>query len=355
MIHAARRLDGRRVLRFPSGLEIRLHNLLTLAIVLLLTCAVALLSISLGATRTSLTEVVWALAGGASSDDQAFAIWDVRLPRVVLAFMVGWCVALTGAMLQSLAQNPLADPGLLGLSQGAIVMILVLTVFFPKIPQAWVPLAAFAGGLGVALLLLALVGRNRAGGLAIILMGIAVETTLSSVTSVLILYTPPETSLALSAWLAGSLFHSSWATVAAFAPWLLLSLPAILMIGRRLPSYDMGDQMAMALGENVALSRPLILIVAVLLTSAAMTAAGPLMFLGIMAPHLAGFVSPASGRARLVLSALMGGFLVVGADTLTRTLGSDLPLPVGLGLMIVGAPLFIIALRLRNLRRAGTT
>ncbi|MDG4721355.1 MULTISPECIES: FecCD family ABC transporter permease [Thalassospira] len=345
-------LHGYAVLRLGSGLEIRLHNLLTAIAMALLVVIGGVVLLTMGSTDSTFSDLVDLLRGSAMSEDLSFAIADVRMPRILMGFMAGWCVALTGAMLQSLAQNPLADPGLLGLSQGSLVAIMLVLVLFPGLPLIYTPLAGFVGGLAVAVLLMVLVGRHHSGGLGILLMGIAVETTLSSVTSVLILYAPPEQSHAIASWLAGSLFHSDWPAVGGFSVWFFFSIPAVLVVGRKLRSLDLGDHMALALGEPVHVTKPIILIIAVLLSAAATAAVGPLVFLGVMAPHLAGFISPAKGRARLLLSAMMGGVLVVAADGLTRLGPDQVALPTGLAIMMIGAPLFIISLRIRTMRQA---
>ncbi|MEM9629883.1 MAG: iron ABC transporter permease [Pseudomonadota bacterium] len=343
--------DGKRVLRFANGLQIRTGNLMAGiglgAVVLVL----AAYSSGLGLTETGLGDLFRLLFGTQLSDAEDFALWTVRLPRIVLGFLIGWAVGLSGAMLQSIARNPLADPGLFGFSQGSMTMIMLLLVFLPAAPKGLIAIAALAGGLSVAWLLIWLVGNERSTGLSIVLMGIAIETVLSSFGSLLILYLPAETSLALSEWLAGSLFQANWSLISAFVPLFLLSIVGILLLGPALATYDLGTEMAMALGERVATTRPLILMFAVVLSSAAVTAVGPLVFLGVLAPHLAGFVSPAVARARLFLSGLMGGILVVSADALTRGLASGIPMPLGLSLTMIGVPLFIIALRLQALRK----
>ena len=345
-----RTTDQRRALRLPGGMMMPLGNLGTGLGLAAVSLVLAAFSIGAGETAVGFRDLVGVLVGHDLTDAQAFALLDVRLPRVLVGFMAGWCVALTGAMLQSLAQNPLADPGLLGLSQGSMVTIMAMLVFWPVAPVAFTPVAAVMGGLAVAGLLSVLVGKARAGGLAILLMGIAIDTVLSAVTSILILYAPSETSYALSNWLAGSLFKASWDTLEGLAPWFVLSLPALFWAGRSLRALDLGDDLAISLGEPVARSQPVILILAVFLTSMAVTAVGPLVFLGVMAPHLATFISPATGRARLLLSGLTGGALVIAADWLTRTATTDLALPIGLSLTLVGVPLFVITLRLRALR-----
>ncbi|MEM9030332.1 MAG: iron ABC transporter permease [Pseudomonadota bacterium] len=345
-----RALDGKSVLRLRTGLEMRLSNLWACLFLVFAATTLAVMSINVGFTRTGVSDLGHLAAGERLGGAEVFALLDVRMPRILTGFMAGWCVAMAGAMLQALARNPLADPGLFGLSQGSMVTIMVLLALFPTAPRSIIPLTALAGGLLVALTLIWLVRGDRSGGLAILLMGIAIETVLSSVTGILILYTPAETSYALSDWLAGSLFRADWNGIWAFMPWFALSIPAAFVTGRALRSFGLGDDMAMALGEPVPWSRPTFLFVAVLLSSAAVAAVGPLIFLGVMAPHLAGILSPATGRARLFLSGLTGGTLVIAADILTRLVAADVPLQLGLSLSLIGVPLFIIALRLRALR-----
>ncbi|KNY33655.1 iron ABC transporter permease [Agrobacterium sp. SUL3] len=346
--------DGKAVLRLPSGLQIGIGNLKAGLALVGLALVLAAISVSLGNTETGLFDLLHGLAGGHLGDDQAYALWTVRLPRILLGFMAGWSVALAGAMLQSVARNPLADPGLFGLSQGSMTTIMLLLVLVPAAPKTMVALAAVGGGLAVAFLLIALVGRERSSGLAILLMGIAIESALSSVSSVLLLYTPAETSLSLADWMAGSLFQASWSTNLVFAPLFAASLAGIFLLGRALAVFDLGNEMAMALGETVRHSRPLVIVFAVILSASSVTAVGPLTFLGVIAPHLATFVSPAVGRARLFLSGLTGGILVVTADTLSRGLVADTPMPIGLALTLIGVPLFILTLRLQALRRTNS-
>lgn len=349
-----RALNGKAVWQI-AGIELGRHNLATILGLCAASLGLGLASLCLGETPVGLSALRSAITGATLPADQAYALFEVRLPRLILGFLAGWAVALSGAMLQSLARNPLADPGLLGLSQGALVTILALSVFWGPLSPALLSLAGFGGALGVALLILALSGRGRTTGMAIILMGIAIETVLSGFTGMLILYTPPEQSYALAGWMAGSLFNASWQGIATLAPWIALSLLAIIFLGRALALYDLGDHLASALGENVARSRPIILIVAVVLSSSALAAVGPLMFLGVMAPHIAVILSPATGRMRLLLAALVGGVLTVGADLVTRTASANVGLPVGLSLVMIGAPLFIITMRLRQMARSSTT
>lgn len=344
-------LSGKKSLVFPSGLQVTWHNLMTCVGLLALGCLLGVFSLTAGSVQVTATDVFQLVFGTPLAQDQSFAVWDVRLPRLLIGFMAGWCVALSGAMLQSIARNPLADPGLFGLSQGSVITIVLLLIFVPDVPRTMLPFAAVAGGVSVALLLIALVGTKQGSGLAILLMGIAIESLLSAITTILILYTPEDMSQAIAEWFAGSLFDASLTSLTQFLPWFMLSLIAILVTGRILKTYGLGEHMAMAIGEPVRYSQPAILLVSVFLSSASVTAVGPLVFLGVMAPHLAGFLSPATGRARLVISGLVGGLLVVAADALIREYAHGFTLPIGIAITVLGVPLFIISLRIRALRK----
>ncbi len=348
----ANAIDGRAVIRFSSGLEIRVAHILTGAGFLTFALIISIISSAYGETDTNFVNVFLSLFDELDNKDQLYAIWEVRLPRITLGFMAGWCVALSGTLLQSIARNPLADPGLLGVNQGAMTVTVLMLAVVPGASQFLFTAGAMAGSLTVAGVLIWLVRGEHSNGLAVLLMGIAIETVLSSVSSVLILYTSSDTSYSLARWLAGSLFQASWHLISVFTPLFLLSLAGIVVLGRRLSTFDLGNEVAMTLGEPVAFSRPAILIFAVLLSASAVTAVGPLMFLGVLSPHLATLICPATGRARLFLSGLMGGILVIVADAITRSLISDIPLPVGLSLSLIGVPLLIIGLRIQALRKA---
>lgn len=328
---------------------IRSRTVVTVISLLIATFTCAVIHLRTGSINLGWSDL-W-MAFFHHNGDASYALWQVRLPRIVLGWSVGCAVALTGAFMQSLVQNPLADPGLLGLSQGALVAMILSLVLAPGLSHHLLPLVALAGGLTVGGLVIWLTRSAEQAGMAVLLMGIAIETVLSSVSTVLSLYTPPEVSASLAAWMAGSLILADWARVWSFLPWGLLCIPAILIYGPATRLFDLGDAVAQSLGEETSRSRPAILFLAVLITSASVTAVGPLAFLGVLGPHLAMFLNRATGRPRLVQSALMGGLLVVAGDTLSRLVSHNIALPLSLSLTLIGAPLFIISLRFRNLTR----
>ncbi|SDG90924.1 iron ABC transporter permease [Alloyangia pacifica] len=344
-----RRLDGYRVWRV-AGVETRRIDL-GVALALLGVAAVLIVaSLTVGTTPVALSDL---LPGQGMDDAQRYAALTLRLPRAMTGFLAGAAIAASGAMLQSLTRNPIADPGLLGLAQGSLLAILLALILLTNLPQGWVPLIGCAGGLGVALFLARVTAQSRTGdALALLLLGLAVETTLSAITSIVILYAPTDLSFNVSVWLAGSLFQAGWGSLGAMLPWLALSLPLLFAAGPMLRLLELGEEHAHALGLSLRAARLTVLLTTVLLTSAAVTVTGPLVFLGVMAPHIAGALLPSSGRARLLLSGLVGGIFVVGADCLSRSLGTEIGLPIGLCLTLLGVPLFIVTLRLRMLRRA---
>ncbi|CDG20724.1 Transport system permease protein [Xenorhabdus poinarii G6] len=344
-------IDGKRVLRFANGLQMRTLDIKVGLCLFTITIILIVISLNVGVTDVGVYEFLHMLFGHSLEHHQSYALWVVRIPHILLGLMVGWCAALAGAILQPIARNPLADPGLFGISQGSMTMIIILLAFVPAAPKMLIVLAALAGGLTVALFLTLLVGNNRASGLAILLMGIATSSVLGSVSSFLLLYLPTELSLNLAGWMEGSLFQASWSVIASFIPLFLLSIIGILLIGPALNRYELGNELALSLGEPVKYSRPMLMVFAVLLSTASVAAVGPLSFIGILAPHLASFVSSATGRARLFLSALVGSNLVVAADIVTKAAPAGVFLPIGLSFTLIGVPLFILTMRLRALRK----
>lgn len=346
-------LDQYYVLQIAGTVSIRLSYLITFLILSVIMIGGSLLSLQIGEITLSGRDI-WQMISGQHdlSDSQVFAL-ETRLPRIILGFLCGGAVAMSGAILQSLVRNPLADPGLFGFSQGSMVVIMLLIVWIPDFPGYLLPAAALLGGCLVALFILWFSGGRQGNMLALLLIGIATETCLSSINAVLILYAPDHLSYAISRWMAGSLFGADWQAILYFLPWMGASLFLALWLGPKLRIYELGEELAMALGESVPTSRRLILLSAVLMSSAAVTAIGPLMFLGIIGPNLARFLTAANGRAFLVLSAMIGGILVIGADMLTRSLSADIALPVGLSLILIGVPIFILVCRLRHLRYDG--
>ena len=347
-------LDGRNAIALGNGLYLPTRHAWAM-LGLLIACAVlgmlACIPPSPQGGLQGFAEGIRLLFGNEFSGEQRHTLLELRLPRLLVAWLAGWCVAIPGALLQGITRNPLADPGLLGLSQGAITVVMLLLIFLPQAPRWLVVAAALGGGLMVALLLAWLVGRSHAGGLATLLMGISLESVLSSVTAILLLYLPGDLSVSLSEWMAGSLFRADWDMVGFFLPAALLGVCGIVLLGPGLRVLALGQEMGMALGENVRRTRPLVLLLAVLMNTVSVVAVGPLSLLGVLAPWLAQRIASATGRPHLLLSGLMGGLLVMLADRVSQQVLDDSPIPIGMALTLIGVPSFIVAMRLHALHR----
>ena len=275
-------------------------------------------------------------------------VWQLRLPRVLTAAAVGAGLALSGAVMQAITRNPLADPYLLGLSAGAslgAVSVLVLGATLLIAP------AAFIGAL--AALLATLLIARASGPLSpsrTVLAGVAVSAFAAALTSFVIFWTATNDSYReILAWLLGSLAGARWPAVAiAVGAIVVVGIPLTLS-GRTLDAFAFGDTAAAALGVHVERTRWTLLVATALLTGAMVSVSGSIGFIGLVLPHAVRLVVGTANRAVLPLSALLGAIVLVWADTAARTVFDPRELPVGIVTAIVGAPLFALLL-LRRVR-----
>ncbi|MFF0903520.1 UNVERIFIED_CONTAM: iron chelate uptake ABC transporter family permease subunit [Kocuria sp. CPCC 205316] len=274
-------------------------------------------------------------------------VWHIRLPRVLTAGAVGAGLAVSGAVMQALTRNSLADPYLLGLSSGAslgAVAVLLLGL------HLLLPLAAFAGALlalGTTLLL-----ARLAGGLTparTVLAGVAVSSLGTALTSLLIFWTATGDSYRdIMGWLMGSLSGARWSGVLVVLPVLVLALVPLLAAAPVLDGFAFGDSAAAALGINVPAARWFLLVAAALLTGVMVSVSGAIGFVGLVLPHAVRLVAGPGHRALLPLSALLGAVFLIWADTLARTVLDPRELPVGVVTAVVGAPVFALLLARRQ-------
>jgi iron complex transport system permease protein len=314
-----------------------------------------LVATAAGSVPLPLSGVVRALAsrlGGLAAPDAldatgATILFSVRLPRVLLAALVGGGLAVVGAVLQAVFRNPLADSGLLGIGSGAALGAVVAVhlglasaVFFA------LPLAAFAGALAAVLAIYFIAGASgRASLHGLLLTGIAVSALAGALTSVVLVATEEFRVKAVLFWLAGGLDGRGWTHVQAAAAFVLSGVALLVLLGRPIDVLSLGEAEAASLGLPVRATRLTLLGTAALVAGAATAAAGSVPFVGLMAPHaLRPLVGPLSRR--LLPAAFLGGAtLVVLADLGTRTLSARYELPLGALTACVGAPYFLLALR----------
>ncbi|MGN8246773.1 putative F420-0 ABC transporter permease subunit [Cellulomonas soli] len=271
-------------------------------------------------------------------------VWELRLPRVLTAAAVGAGLALSGAVMQSLTRNPLADPYLLGLSSGAslgAVAVLIVGI------SLLLPVAAFAGALAalVATLSLARTGGVLTPGRAV-LAGLAVSQLCAAGTSFVIFWTATGDSYRdILAWLMGSLAGATWSSVAIAGTALLLVGAVLLASSLRLDAFAFGDTAAAALGIGVDRTRWTLMTLVALLTGAMVAVSGAIGFVGLVLPHAVSVATGPAHRRLLPVAALAGGVFLVWADTLARTVFDPRELPVGIVTALLGVPVFAVLLR----------
>jgi iron complex transport system permease protein len=329
-------------------------TLLALAMALSASCGALPVS-----ARTTL-EVLWGgLCGQTSSFDTNHAIvWNLRLPRVFMAALVGASLGCSGAALQGLFRNPLADPYLLGVASGAsfgatlaLTLSGQLALAFAEVPFApgrgsnLVPLFAFLGAIGAVFATLALARtRGRAKSPSILLAGVVVGSVLTSLTTYLMLR-DADRLRAVFSWALGNLAASNWADVARAAPYAALGMACLYALARGLDALQLGEDTARTLGVDTRRLRLGIVVGASLSTAAAVSFVGIIGFVGLAAPHIMRRLGAVRHRALLPAAALAGATLLVLADLGARVLIRPAELPVGIVTTLVGGPFFLWVLR----------
>ena len=312
----------------------------------------AVLGLLVGGSALSALDALGALAGGGSETARAI-VWELRAPRVALGFLVGGALAVSGAALQALVRNPLADPYLLGLSGGASLGAVV--AISAGLASLWaMPAAAFVGALLTisAVYRLALVAGGRLDSRVLLLAGVVVGAFAGALTSGILSVSESVRVRSAMLWLLGGLGGVGWAGVLALA---IYSVPALVVLAREARGLNLlalGEEPAQYLGADVARTRRRVYIAASLLTAAAVAAAGIIGFVGLAIPHLIRMVRGQDYRGLLPSSFVLGGAFLVAADAVARTVFAPLELPVGVITALVGVPLFAVLLRRSAARTA---
>jgi iron complex transport system permease protein len=306
----------------------------------------ALIAANLGAMKLSLA-VLWQ-----SQDEALRHIWlHIRLPRVLLAIMVGGALALSGCVMQGLFRNPLADPGLLGISSGAALFVGLAIVFplaLPAILALYLPmLAAFMGSLVVTFIIFLLSRQGNNSLARLLLVGIAINALCGAAVGILSWLSSDTQLRQLSLWGMGSLGQSQWSTLLASASMAIPATVGIWLLARRLNLLQLGDEEAHYLGVDVKRTQRQLLILSALLVAAAVAVSGIIGFVGLVVPHLVRMWLGADHRWLVPGSVLAGALLLLVADTLARTLVVPAEMPVGLITSLIGGPWFL-AMIFRN-------
>ncbi|MGW6278893.1 FecCD family ABC transporter permease [Kribbella sp. NPDC055071] len=315
----------------------------------LLTLIIGAVSLTLGDYKIPLSSVLETLAGQGSLITHDVVV-NNRLPRVLVAIGVGTAFAISGAIFQRLARNPLVSPDLIGVNAGAaLAAVLMITV----LGSGWIPAGALTGSLLSAIAVYLLAYRNGISGYRLVLVGVGVTAIIGSLTAYLLTLADIYTAKSASMWLAGSLAGRSWAQVVLIGATLVVALPMALAAARQLRLLELGDDLARTLAGRVEVSRGVLIAVGVVLAAFATAAAGPIGFVALVAPQLARRLV-AERVAGLLAAGAIGALLVVGSDLVAREIFAPTALPVGVVTAFLGAPyLLILMARANRVGRGG--
>ncbi|MEM1301666.1 MAG: iron ABC transporter permease [Pseudomonadota bacterium] len=325
-----------------------------LASPVLLLCALSVLAIGIGSSWIGPDRVLAALVGQGSQTDQII-IWTLRLPRVALAILAGAALALAGMLLQRIVRNAIASPSVLGIVDGAAVGVVLFLWIWSNEANAltvsihWLPAAATLGAAVFALLVVAVAGRDAVVPARLILYGIALAALAKALVVVLIILGPVYRASTALIWLAGSVHAAHWDDVAILAAVLAASVLAIALLLRPLDQILLDDRSASATGLALIPAKAGCLALAVILTAGAVSFAGGIGFVGLIAPNIARALVGLSARAQLLTTPFIGAAMVLGADIIARTVAYPLELPTGAITALIGAPYFLFLL-LRQVR-----
>ncbi|MED4073880.1 FecCD family ABC transporter permease [Priestia endophytica] len=308
------------------------------------------LSLNIGYIKLAPLEVLQTIVGRGESGNEVI-LFDFRLPRMVIAILIGAGVGISGAIMQGVSKNDLADPGILGINAGAGFAV-VLYIFFSggttgslgAFSIFALPFTALLGALTAAVLIYIISWKNGITPTRLILVGIGINSAFAALLIIFQLKLSPNDFKQASIWLSGSIWGTSWTFVLAILPWIVLLIPFTLYKSRYLNVLNLGDQVATGLGTKVEKERRTLLVVAVALAGSSVSVGGGIAFLGLVAPHLGRrLVGPRHERF-LPVTALIGALLLLVSDTLARNILAPSEIPVGLVVAVIGAPYFLYLL-----------
>lgn len=334
----------------PNKSILSLSKRYALFVGLPISCVLVLLllvwSIMLGAADISTSTVIDALFAFDATSFDHLVIQTVRLPRVVAGAFVGASLAVAGAIMQGLTRNPLASPGILGINAGASFAVVLAVYVMGSPPLSVYAVFAMIGATLAAIVVYGLgsMGRGGATPLRLTLAGVILTAFLTSFTTALLI-TDQDTLDQIRFWTVGSLAGRDWELFQQTAWYMVFGMIGALLLARQITTISLGEDIAAGLGQNTVLVKGLAAIAVVFLAGGAVALAGPIGFVGLVAPHLVRFFAGVDYRWILPYSALMGAVLVIGGDLVARVIIRPQELPVGVMMGLIGAPFFIYLAR----------
>lgn len=313
-----------------------------------LTIFTIFISLGIGASSLSYNRLLPTFLGNGTFKEE-FVLFSIRLPRIIITFLAGMALALSGAILQSITRNDLAEPGIIGINSGAGVAVAVFFLFFPIEAGSFtylIPIFAFAGAFATSVLIY-LFSYKRATGfqpIRLVLVGVGFSMALSGIMIVLISSADREKVAFIAKWLSGNIWGSDWIFIYSILPWLLILIPFVFYKAKRLDLLSLNEPVVVGLGVSINKERIALLIAAIALASAAVSVAGSIFFIGLMAPHIAKALVGPRNQLFLPVAILIGGWLLLLADTIGRNIVDPDGIPAGIVVAFIGAPYFIYLL-----------
>ncbi|PWU69704.1 FecCD family ABC transporter permease [Gracilibacillus dipsosauri] len=324
--------------------------MLIISLLILAILASSLLSLNLGVISISPMEV-WNTIIGQGTKQQELVLFDFRLPGIVLALLIGMGLSVSGSVLQSITQNELAEPGIIGINAGAGFFIVLFIYFFQEVIPInsslsifSMPIFALLGAFTAAVIIYLLSWRKGINPIRLILVGIGVNAGFGAALIIFQLKMDPQDFRQVTVWLSGDIWNADWLFVYALLPWMLVFIPFVIWKSNTLNVMTLTDSIASSLGARVEAERLWLLFAAVALAGASVAAGGGIAFLGLVAPHIAKRIVGPLHQYMIPVATLIGAFILITADILAQNLFSPTSLPVGVIIALLSTPYFIYLL-----------
>ena len=314
---------------------------LSFAIIIALLIVLFFLSVNIGSIKVGFFELVSGLFGG--NNETVSTILDLRFPRIIISILAGAAIAVSGVLFQAVLKNPLADPGIIGISSGAGFTAVIITAIAPSL-FFFTPIFAFLGGVIAFALVYSLSWKGGLSPLRIILVGVAVNAMFQGLSTGLNAMNGGNTS-GVAAIVNGNITMKTWDDVTMLVPYVIIGLVLAMIFTKMCNLLSLEDKAARGLGIDVNKMRIIISLIAVLLASISTAVAGVVSFLGLIVPHIGRILVGSDHKVLVPFSALLGAFTFLLADTVGRTIAAPFEIPAAIIMCVVGGPFFIILLR----------